>query len=286
MPRWPTPLADRREPLHRQPFKLEREEISQQIADHEHRRGEAEHRQHHHQPVDPRALLPRRQHAHRDRHDQRQHHGQHHERKRRLQALRDHVRDRQVGEDRGAQVAVQYVPQPVAEAHQERPVEPERRTDAVDIRGRRLVPRNDRRRVTGREIEQAEHEEGNGQHHRDGGEDASDSVGEHVSLVPSISVAAHVLPHARDDPERRPSLPEQAGPHRPELSGQGSTTQYRGQAAVRAPSGKNRAASLDNDNTTVALDLRSTAKAACGSPLHPKLIVLRGPRSCRTCRLI
>ena len=56
----PQPLGERRVALHRQPVELEREDIGEEVGDHEHRHREAEHRERHDQPVDPGAGLPGR----------------------------------------------------------------------------------------------------------------------------------------------------------------------------------------------------------------------------------
>ena len=188
----PQPVADRGEALHRQPVELQREHIGQQIADHEHRHGEAEHRQHHHRRgrSRSRASMPPARRAG-SRHHDGEHDGQDHQRQRRFDALRDHVADRQIGEDRVAEVAVHDLPQPFAEAHQERPVQSERGTDTLHVGGRGLVARDDRGRIAGREIEQAEHEERDDEHHRDGGKDASCGVGKHVGDIPR-SALGHI----------------------------------------------------------------------------------------------
>ena len=124
-------------------------------------------------------MLPRRDHAHRNGDAERQDQGQDHQRDGRLDPLRDHVGDRQVGEDRGAQIAVQDVPEPVDEAHQERPVEAERGADALDVGGRGLVAGDDRGGIARGDVEQTEDEQRHHQHDRDRGEDAADDVGQH-----------------------------------------------------------------------------------------------------------
>ncbi len=54
---------------------------------------------------------------------------------------------------------------------------------------RRLVAGDDRRRIAGRDIEQAEDAECDDQHHRNGGQDAADDVGEHRvgSLISALA---------------------------------------------------------------------------------------------------
>ena len=175
-----SPSLERMEPLHRQPVELQREQIRQHVAHHEDRHGKAEHRQRHHRTVDPGAVLPRRQHTQRDCDDDGKHYRQNHQRQRRFDALRDHVADRQVGEDRGAKIAVHDLPEPLAEPHEERPIKTKRGTDAFDVGGRGLIARDDRRGIAGRQIQQAEHEERNDKHYRNGGQDAPRGVGEHA----------------------------------------------------------------------------------------------------------
>ena len=175
-----SPSLDRVEALHRQPVELQREDVGEQVADHEDRRGEAEHREHHHPAIDPGAVLPGRHHAQRDGDYDREDNGEHHQRQRRLDTLRYHVRDRQVGEDRGAEVAVQDLPQPFAEADQEGAIKTERGADALDVGGGGLVAGDDGGRIAGGDVEQAEDEEGDHQHDRDGGQNAPDGIGEHA----------------------------------------------------------------------------------------------------------
>ncbi len=175
----PDPFRDRRIALDRQPFELEREHVGEQVADHEHRHREAEHGERHDAAVDPGAGLPGREHTdrHGDRHRQDQR--DQHQRQRRLETLRDHRGDRKVGEDRVAEIAVQDLPDPFAEADQERPVEAEALADTRDIGGARLVAGDDRRRIARRDVEQAEHEQRHHAHDRDGCRDASNDVSEH-----------------------------------------------------------------------------------------------------------
>ena len=75
---------------------------------------------------------------------------------------------------------MQDLPQPLAEPHEERPIQTQRGTDALDIGGRGLIAGDDRGGIAGREIQQAEHEERDDEHHRDGGQDAPRGVGKHA----------------------------------------------------------------------------------------------------------
>ena len=60
-------VADALIALHRNPVELDREQVDQRIADHEHRHREAEHREAHHDLVDDGALLVGGEHAERHR---------------------------------------------------------------------------------------------------------------------------------------------------------------------------------------------------------------------------
>jgi hypothetical protein len=53
--------------------------------------------------------------------------------------LRDEIGDREVGEDRSAEIAMQDAPGPVAELDEEGPFETEALADALDIGGGRLA---------------------------------------------------------------------------------------------------------------------------------------------------
>jgi len=83
------------------------------------------------------------------------------------------VGDRQIGEDRAAKIGMQQPPRPVRDLHQERPVEPEALPDALDIGRRRLIARDHRSRIAGRDEQQAEHEQRDHHHHRDGRQNAA-----------------------------------------------------------------------------------------------------------------
>ena len=68
--------------------------------------------------------------------------------------------DRQVGEDRGAEIALQDVPEPVEESHQKWPVKPERGAYALDIGGCGLVAGDDGGGIARGDVEKTEDEEG------------------------------------------------------------------------------------------------------------------------------
>ena len=69
-------------------------------------------------------------------------------------------------------------PEPVAELDEERPVEPERAPDAGDVGRGGLVAGDQRRRVAGGQVQEAEHEQGHEPHHGDRGDDAPGDVDE------------------------------------------------------------------------------------------------------------
>ena len=74
---------------------------------------------------------------------------------------------------------MQDLPNPLAKADEEGSIQTEALTNAFDVGGRRLVAGYHRRRIARRNVQQAEHEECDHRHHRDGGDDAPNDVGEH-----------------------------------------------------------------------------------------------------------
>ena len=78
------------------------------------------------------------------------------------------------------------LPGPFAEAGEERPVEAEAPADLLDVLRRGLVAGDNSRRITRRDVEQAEHEQGDDPHDRDRRHDASDDVSEHP--LPALAV--------------------------------------------------------------------------------------------------
>ena len=177
---WPEAFGERRVALHRKPFEFEREHIGEDVSDHKDRKREAEHGECHDGAVDPASRLPGRDHAERHRDHDGQDEGERHQRQRRLDPLRDQGRDRQVGEDRGAEIAVQDAPEPAPELDQERPVEAEALANALNVGGARLVAGDHRRRIARRDVEQAEHEQRDDRHHRHGRQNAPEDIREHV----------------------------------------------------------------------------------------------------------
>ncbi len=90
------------------------------------------------------------------------------------------VADRKVGEDRGAEVAMQDAPDPASELDQERTVEAEALADPLHVGRACLIARDHRRRIARRDVEQAEHEQRDDRHHGQRREDSPEDVGQHV----------------------------------------------------------------------------------------------------------
>ena len=78
---------------------------------------------------------------------------------------------------------MQDAPGPLAEAHQEGPVEAEALADALDVGRRRLVARDHGGRVARRDVKQAEDEQRDDRHHGDRREDAAEDVAYHGSTL-------------------------------------------------------------------------------------------------------
>ena len=198
----PEALGDWRIALHWQPIELERKHIGEQVTHDENRHREAEHRKRHDGAIDQGIRSPCRYYADRygDADGKRQ--GHRHQRQRRLRALRDQRGDREVGEDRRAEIAVKDLPEPFTEPDQKRPVEPEAHADARDVVRGSLVARDHRRRVAGRDVEQAEHEQRHHHHHRDGGHDAPDDVAQHIAMLAGFMPFGRCFRHAKGEPAR------------------------------------------------------------------------------------
>ena len=175
----PEAFGDAAKALHRQPAQVDGENLDQHIADHEHRHRKADHRQSHHEAVDPGAVLPRRDHAERHRDHDRENDGRHRDRDRRLDALADHLQHRQVGNQRGAEIAMQQLADPGEELRVERLVQAERGADALELLGRRIVAGQDRGGIARGQPQQQKHEQRHHGHHGNGGKDAADQITEH-----------------------------------------------------------------------------------------------------------
>src|SRR5215472_2437158 len=82
------------------------------------------------------------------------------------------------------------MPEPFAEADQERAVKAEALADALNVRRRRLVAGDHCGGVARRDVEEAENEQGNQRHHRHGRRDTPNDVAEHRSLYSSAAPRA------------------------------------------------------------------------------------------------
>ena len=171
--------ADALETLHRQPAQVDGEELDQHIADHEHRHREADHRQAHHETVDPGAVLPRRDHAERHRDRDREDDGRQRDRDRRLDALADHLQDRDVRDQRHPEIAVQQLADPGEELDVQRLVQPERGADAFKPLGRGVFAGEDRGGIARRQPQQEKHEQRHHAHDGNGGQHAANEISEH-----------------------------------------------------------------------------------------------------------
>ena len=186
----PDAAADRDKALHRQQVGRDREHIDQEIGQHKNRHGKPEHSEDHDHPVDPRAGLPRCHHPHRDRHEDGDDQGRDRQGYCRLDPLRDQLGDRQVGEDRDAEIAVQQTPHPGHELYVKRLVEPEFRADPDNVVQCRGVPGDDDRRVARAQMQQREDEQRHHRHDRDRRQNAPHDIGEHV-LRPHLFSTFH-----------------------------------------------------------------------------------------------
>ena len=167
--------------LNGKPLELEREDIGQHITDDEDGHGEAEDGEAHDAAIDPASGLPGGEDADRHGDEDGKEQREHHERERRLEALTDELRHRHSREHRRAEIPLQDTPRPFAEAFQERAIEPERRSDSLDVFRRRLIAGDDDGGIARRDVEQAEDEQGNDPHDRDRRYDAPNDEAEHVS---------------------------------------------------------------------------------------------------------
>jgi hypothetical protein len=107
--------------------------------------------------------------------------GKRHQRERRLDTLCDQRGNRQIGKDRGAEIEVQDMPEPGPEPDQKRLVEPQTLANTLDVGGARLVARDHHRRITRRDVEQAEDEQRDDCHHWHGRKNAPQDIGQHVA---------------------------------------------------------------------------------------------------------
>ena len=125
----------------------------------------------------------------------------------RLDALGDQLGDRQVGEDRDAEIAVQQTPYPRHELDVKRLIKPELLPDPGDVVQCRGIAGDDDRRVAGAQMQQREDEQSDDRHDRDRRKDAPDDIGKHASAY-----AIHIRGHnANAGPSIRYTLPRQRG---------------------------------------------------------------------------
>ena len=152
--------------LHRQPVQADREDVDQYVADDEHGDRETHDRKRREAAVEPAANAPRRQRAERhgdhDREDKRAER----ERERRLDALRDQLRDGLVLVERIAKVAVQHVRQPDAELRRQWPVQTKLLAHALDVLAGRVVADDHRGRIARSQAQNQEHDDRDDQQHR------------------------------------------------------------------------------------------------------------------------
>ena len=172
-------LRRRRISLHRQPAQVDGEELDQHVADDEDRHGKAQHREAHHRIVDPCAVPPGRDHAHRHGDHDRQEDRQDGDVDRRPDPLPYHLRHRRVGNERDPQIAVQKLVHPCRELHVDGFVEPERRADAFELRRRRGIAGENRRRIARCQSQEKKDEHGDDQHDRNDRQDSSEDIANH-----------------------------------------------------------------------------------------------------------
>ena len=107
---FPDAVAEISITLHGQPVELNGKGQDQDIGKHEDRNREAQDRERHHGAIEPGAGLGRGDHTQRNRDQDRDDERAQGQRDRRLDALADELGHWQVGEDRGAEIAVEKRP--------------------------------------------------------------------------------------------------------------------------------------------------------------------------------
>ena len=146
-------------------------QLQRNLGDEDHRQpeardGDAERGQHADDLVDPAVRLDRRDDAHRDAGDERQHQRDHDDQQRVRKGARDRGRDLLARQQRLRQVALHGVRKPRAVLHQERPVEAVDLADLGDARVGGVLAGQRHGDVARHELQQREHHEGRKQHHR------------------------------------------------------------------------------------------------------------------------
>src|SRR5262249_17453374 len=110
-----------------------------------------------------------------------------------------------------------------------RPVKAQTHADALDVGRCSLVAGDYRRRVSGRDIEQAEHEQRYHHHHWNGGEDAPYDVPQHAAMLAGFMPACRC---SSPETQRQPAVclfaADSAAPHAdlvpPQKKGNGTFT--------------------------------------------------------------
>jgi hypothetical protein len=112
-------------------------------------------------------VAPCRQRAQRNRNQHGDDQREGRERERRLEALGDQRRDIDAEVERLAKVARKDLPEPDAELHRDRPVEPQACADLLDLLGVSRVARQNRRGIPRREAKQQEYQDRDDQQNGD-----------------------------------------------------------------------------------------------------------------------
>jgi len=131
----------------RQPFEHQREFPDQHVAEHENRNRESGHGKDHDAPVDPGVRFPGRHDPHGHRNQNREDDGGQRQHEGRLEALGDQVGDRQIAEDRDAEIALHQGPDPGAELDHDRFVEAKLFANKIDVFRRSVGAGDYRRRI-------------------------------------------------------------------------------------------------------------------------------------------
>ena len=178
----PQPVRGRAVALHRQPAEPDREQEDRQIAQHKDRQGKPDDRKAHRQPVGQPSRPPCGHDTQRQRHRQRRDHRENRQRRRGKGALGDEVEHGPPEEQRLPEIAPQHTARPLAEPHEEGPVEPQRRAHLRDLLGARRLARQYQRRVAGTQGQQREDHDAHHRHDGQRGGNAAEAVGEHKAL--------------------------------------------------------------------------------------------------------
>ncbi|MCY1374130.1 hypothetical protein D9M69_614470 [compost metagenome] len=157
-------------------MQLDGKGVDQQVADQEHRHRKRQDREQHDQAVDPGAGPIGGQHAQRHRHQDRHQHRERGNRQRGLDALRQQLRHRHLGEDGRAEVALQQLAGPQPELPPQWIVQAQRLAQLGDVVRGSEIPGDQRRRVSGRQVDQQEDDHRHHRHDRHDGEHPPNDV--------------------------------------------------------------------------------------------------------------